>query len=478
MTSTKIQNELDYEKVFNSYGSYQYHITYQRTGNPDVAGPVTTGGTTTTFDFTPSVVNHAQSFLSYTLTPPAAVANTQRCFNVDTLSEIRSIRLSTRSGLDLVNIENFNKYLHMVLRHETKIEELLTNNKTVHDGMWEGLYSSQNTIALTSGAITSANGILQRQGAGTTLKSHLDSAVQICSGGTNVVEPVIKRRIPMSLFKNTILAMDKNIILGKETYSLTITWESAAKTFFSTTVAQTSLNGAAYAPGTSYSISNVFFYLAQETNADIINQIINKTTTSGINLAIPVVVSDNVATTGNNPKIMKTYTRNDGELLKKIYYSAYHSADTGRLAYDNSNINSATLGKIREFSTNINGKRNCPYNLVISNIDDYMLRAKKIKGSAYIDVEDYYRNWVFVEDFTDNQPMIDKNVQRSDENVIEGINLSSDQKYTIDILSIGSNASPDIGGDDGGDTKLNLNHYMFAITQKRLTINNLGITLM
>jgi hypothetical protein len=150
------------------------------------------------------------------------------------------------------------------------------------------------------------------------------------------------------------------------------------------------------------------------------------------------------------------FNRGNGRRLKKIYHSLFHNTESSNTAYDHSNDNA---GRITNYYTLLNNNRLQEYNLDCTQLDDFMLIKKQLKGSVIQTSAVFTYNWFHLEDFTG---MYDDNHRDDKDNLETGLPLELEQKWDI-YLTTASAA---------------YNHYSFAITEKMLTISSSGIEIL
>jgi len=99
------------------------------------------------------------------------------------------------------------------------------------------------------------------------------------------------------------------------------------------------------------------------------------------------------------------------------------------------------------------------YNLSCAAGDDYIYLKDQFKGSIIESSNVYYYNWVWIENFAG---YVEKSGKVGDsDNIESGLDLSLERKWDFYGISMVND---------------NYNHYTFAITQKMLTVNSTGIT--
>ncbi len=78
----------------------------------------------------------------------------------------------------------------------------------------------------------------------------------------------------------------------------------------------------------------------------------------------------------------------------------------------------------------INSIRTSQFDYVFANSTDYIVKKDSLRGSSILSSDEYYYNWVWVEDFTMNNDMYEK-LGIPAENCIDGLDLTNEIKYDI-----------------------------------------------
>lgn len=460
-----IAKELDYQKYAISHGSYQLTQLTQQTGGQTVT--IANGGEESIFELSPKVFNYAHSILQWASTPTKGTH--YNWMYADGISHIRQLQLYTRSGLFLVDLNDVGNYTNMTLRRETKAEEMLTYDKVAGgSGYFEGLApcDSLDTANLRPGYAVATG----------STTSYLEPLYMVV-GGDNTDTPVMNYQIPLSRFKNTLLAIDKNMYFGGEMLYLRIVWNNPSKIYFNTTANDGTRAGSAV--GTGVAISNLMLYMAVEQNPVIEQELKAKVNSGeGFNLLVPYVYQNKQTIQGSTQTITVKYNRAHGSKLLKIYWAPFNPAETNFSAYDHSNLTNANppaqQGKITNFYTLINNIRTSQFNYNCTG-DDWMAQKLKLKGSCIFSSNEYYFNYVWVEDFTNNYSLVDKPLTPPEVNYIDGLDLNTEIKYDIYANINSSVALPPSGSTPA---VVGLAHYVYAVCQKTLVVNSSGISLL
>lgn len=449
-----IDHSLDYSKYAYTHGSYQLTKIMQQTGG-QTSSLTATGGQDSIFEIPAKVFNLARSNLSFTLTPTAAGGTSYNWLYADGLTMIRQLQLYTRTGIYLVDINDVDRYTNMVMRRENKLEDVLTWDKI--DGVFSGL-SPSNVIA-DANIRPNSTAVPGTAGFSGGKTNYLEPLYMVV-GTSNTATPLINIQIDFDKIKNNLLGLDKDLYFNGEILNLKIVWNSNIRTLFTSTVATGALTAAASpTPAQIVNISNLTFYLAVEVNPQIENMI--KATCSsaeGLQLLIPFVYYSRINLNGTSQNVTVRYNRAHGSKLQKIYWGVYNNLENSVTTYDHNNLNGA---KIISFYTQIDNIRTSQFDYICTTLDDYKVKQDSLRGSSILSSNEYYYNWVWIEDFTDDNPLW-KDLTVPKENCIDGLDLTNERKYDITTIAVNGN----------------YNHYVYTVCQKLLIISPTGISLL
>ena len=461
MATDILANEINYNSFAMEHGTYM-HMRIIRQVGTQTENNITTNAPEAVFEMPPRVYNLSRSYLYYTVTPAAPPVNQLNYVFNDTCAEIRQVQVYTRNNLLLVDINNVNNYVNAVLRHETKFEDAVTNDTAADgEGYWEGLQIPTGVMT-NAGAIDYLNPLSPVIGTAVPVPSVNTPpyyVAQATEGQT--ATPIITRKFPLNIFKNTLLALDKDLYLGGETFYIRFVFDVAAKVYgIGTALNNLTIPGGGAA--TSYNITNLTLYAAAEINSVIENRLKNKVMTEGFKMAIPYVWAQKVPLPAQTSHtIMVRYNSGHGQKLLKIIWAPWNVTESNRTTYDHNNLVGGQGAIINTFYTTVNNVRTSQFNYICSAGDDYMVKSKKLKGSCITNTIDYYTNFCWREEFDNNSSMVAKPLSPPEENYVDGLDLRNEQIYAIYATT----------------EYLAFTHYMFAVCQKTLMVNSGGVQL-
>ena len=288
--------------------------------------------------------------------------------------------------------------------------------------------------------------------------------------------------LPLSIFKNTLLAVDKDLYFN-EVMLLRLVWNPVARVAFASSAplaAQTAQNNAIiYTAGVpspadttgatvpkaagATVINNLQMLLAIEENLMIANDIKTKVLSpGGLSLLTPFIYTSKISL---NAATLQTITLRynwvHGATLLKVYHGVYNTTEALNTIYDHSNVNPNKLAgtKVTSFYTQLNNSRLQEFDLTSASGDEWTQLKDSLAGSSILSSNMYYYKWFWRENFEHVHPIMDLPMKPDAENLIKGLSLDTEQK--IDIFLTTPNAA--------------YNHYSFGITQKLLSISSEGV---
>jgi len=443
-----IERELQFEQDVCKHSTVKYHRMTQQTG-ATTADCSPAGGVETIFEIPIRTLNLSRSYLSFQMTVPGGVADDPNYVHVDGLPMINTIQLYTRGNLKLVDIPEVNKYLKTVLRRECKIEDVMT---------WDDEFGFPSALFCSNK--TQAN-ILRPTVNGLSARGYVEPQylMQGTVADAESVQLPIFYQIPLRNFIGTIFEVDK-MINFKEVLLLRIVWDKAPMVYFTAPVNTPwtdAADGAADVP-----ITQMYLYLAQEGNPEIDIEIKSKPVQT---ILVPYVHRLKQTLNGAGTHNISTrYNIGQGKRILKIYWAPFLSAGTGSEAFDNNNLGGL---KVTSYYTMVDNSKTSEFDYQVGNDDanvladsDYGHQKPLLRGSCIFSMTDYYYNWTHVENFKNNYGQVDRPFQLDENNWVDGLPIGPEIKYDICAQATGT-----------------LDHYVFAIAQRELTVSNAGIVL-
>ena len=434
-----VSKELNYSSKNVERGTYNISRVSQQTGLSTVTLDAS-GGNSSVFEIPAKVINLSKSYLSFTLTVPALATKFTKAWVLGT-PMIRSLQLQTREGLFLCDISDCHKYMASIVPYFPESDVLAEDTPGNGAFSTSGFSPNDGTAGSRITPPSAYDG--NDRNASSDAYSQLTHIVNGAAANTAVA---VKWKIPLSVFKNTILSMDLDQYFGGNSVFLNVIWNSRAFCGFTGDAAATI--AAPVALVADCTITNLNFNMAIETNP--VAQAVSKAPKS---YNIDYVFTNSLAlATAGLQSIQVRYTRAQGSKLKKVIYAPYITADTTIHAF---NHNNAAGDAVTSFHSQINNSRIQQFNPVCASLEDYDMQAHLIKGTAKQRSNAFYRHFSIIDDFTAGT------IPHEDSYISDGFDLSQeDAIYNMNPVMTGNTS---------------YKHYMFAVTERLLTLGADGM---
>ena len=425
-------------------------------------------------------MNHAKSYLEFDFAVPqvAADAGQGRTVDMATLGVPQLARLSlyTRGGVQLAEIQDCSRYLATVLPYTTSRDELMDAEPARFKagvapsepllpiapiGVFTALGGTSNTIDATAAyadttkpcqLVPTINGPPEPASA-----TYQDiSQFARLTVGANAVLPALfaHYQIPLSVFKHTILAMDKDIYWG-QIIILRLTFATVEK------IGQCSLLTAntAFAGIVAPVISNLYLQIARCADPIVAAQLVSKVNSSGHRLVVPYVqqylLQNNTAASAINLKLNVGY----GQRLLRIYNVIYSNAvnTTGMQYLCHNNIGNELVSS---YYTTLNNSRLQDQDIVCARYMDYEQMNHMLKGCAVQGARSFRAVHCHIDNWTAGKSK--DWAQADSDEVVDGLSLEMEQSYSW--YPTVADATPRA-------------YYSYMIVQKELNISSSMITI-
>ena len=427
-------------------------------------------------------MNHAKSYLEFDFQLPAlaAVAGQTITTDIATLGVPHLARLSlyTRGGVQLAEIQDCSRYLATVLPYTTSRKDLLDTDparfatdiafptEPLHPITPAGVFTATNVVdAVPFAGFTQASNLIPTINAaiGFANESIYDVAQMSRLVGVNAAAQSSMQahyRIPLSTFKHTVLAMDKDIYWG-QIIILRLTFATAEK------IGQ-------YCPATANNafvaiagsvISSIYLQVARCADPIVAAQLVSKVNSSGHRLVVPYVqqymLQNNTAASAINLKLNVGY----GQRLLRIYNAVYSNAvnATGyQYLCHNNIVNNPAVGSplVTSYYTTLNNSRLQDQDIYCDRMMDYSQMKDMLKGCAVQGARSFRALHCHIDNWTAGKS---KDWSKADsEEVVDGLSLEMEQSYSWYPTVL--NNTPRA-------------YYSFMIVQKELNISSSMITI-
>jgi hypothetical protein len=411
-----------------------------------------------------SVYNLSKSYIQYPMTTGDAPATQFNWLHEDAPAFFDSVELSISAGTKLCDLHNANKYGKVRMRQSITTHELLCADAL------SALYPCNLSTAYNLKAMPDNYQAGNIYGAGMNPATGLIVPGSSYAGITTYLEPQHTRRsttaeagahtsvltsyrqLPLGIFADTILGMDRDLFIPTDTYFRTVV--SCPKLGFSCVsgTAPTDANSDSIAGGVT--LNNVVLYLAVEQNAFIVDAIKTKFASSGLKFQIPFTTSfkNNTANPGT-ASAQIIMNRGQGKSIKKIMHTIWNVKENGASAFDCSNWNGS---KLTSYATYIDSNK--LQNADVStlqptgtnvNQSDWLMNRKFYQNSAVMNGGQYQLNWCHVDSFSEPED----HVGVPEENIASGLPITTQVTWQFQ-----------------GEATTGLNHYTFVTFMKDVAI--------
>jgi hypothetical protein len=457
-----VSPQLDYaSKVFNHPSPLYVKITPQ-SGTTSPVLSLNSVGSLSEFQIPAKCINLSNSYLSFNLNFPTGGTSNFTFLQANLGATINRIVLSTvGSNVVLADISNVGNYLEAVSSHSTKLSDILA--KSSGAGL---VFDTDATTSLTTCQRTPVEDIVRSN----TANNYIGQIYTGTGGGddTGVAYTSVKHlytsasantvtaisvRLPLSAFRNSIMAIDKDLYFAGETLNLAIYWEAVQKYAFIGTSASNPSTGQAVFP-TVATMDSLALYVSCEQNIAITSGIVERVMKQGLTMPIPLVWSSKQAiATSTAHSITLNITRSHGNKLLFVAWAPYHTTETSNTCKAHTTYLHSTYQTLLNQVPILN---NAGHD--VTKGEHYYANKENLADSGIQNLISYNNNFTHFDNFTGmSLPSLGDNLT-----TYNGIDLTQEtQQWQLNATT----------------SSVSLNHYIFWICQKQLTIAPNAITL-
>ncbi len=289
---------------------------------------------------------------------------------------------------------------------------------------------------------------------GTDMQYYVNSPVGYDASNLNAADLFLNFDIPLNIFKDTILATDKDWLFP-QAMTLEITVNGYEKLgWIGSTATNPTLLADTYDPFVPPILEYLEAHWMVEQNPQIKQKIKDQMAKpGGMDVTIPFTHcfqrSFSASTVQSVPII---FTPSHGHLLKKIYHTVMTGDESKNLAYDHRN-NVTDASKALLYTTTLDTIK-LQDEISTLNNDDWSFIRDKLKGSVIHNLNMFKYHWVSIDDFGHEGPL-HQDQQDYDRNIISGKELHKDTRWEFNGKSLTSGA---------------YRHYTFGVCMRRLNI--------
>jgi len=438
-------HQLNYKPVHEANPKYRF----LRLPLNNITGSSTTITATSTqlleFKMPNSVYNLAQSFLGYSVSVAGSASN-YNWVQEDTFDIVSNAYFGNASGLDICNLTYASKYVKMARKIKTDFQDFCAS---------DSLGACYPSNALVAG---NAYPVANQNFGGTAMGVVNYTEPKYLSSGSGTNTALARQRLyPLHGIVDTVFSVDKDIYIPTDMY-VRFTAGGANQFAFTSTSGTDPTAGAA-AVAVDVTLSNIYLYLAVETNQLIIDSVISKVLSDGIKLNVPYTVAfRNAQANGTVANVNLQLSSQYGKTLKQIMHTVWHGTESANTAQDCGNYNGT---KIATYNTFMNSRQlqdssiSCNSS-IIANYDDWRENRRFLRGSVIANRSIYAQNWFHLDRFYEenNGTLI------AEENRVDGFDMSKGPALWQLQATTASGA---------------WNHYTFATFNRDIIIDKQGI---
>jgi hypothetical protein len=254
-------------------------------------------------------------------------------------------------------------------------------------------------------------------------------------------------RIECSELYNTVLSLDKSIYLG-EVLNLRLTFAGTQSHGFRSTA--TALDGTVTAPNpltTAPTITDLNFYLAQEMNPMVVNDLVQTVNSSGMEMLIPYTHAYKTIQTGTSHAVSLRLSSGHGISLERIYSIPVDGAEEKNTRFV------ADADNIVNFYTILDSKRLQQFDVLGGTTRDYLWLRKDESKDRVVSIKqsNSAQNFAWSDSWC-------RELECAKNQLAGGLDLSVERKY--DFYANGA---------------ANTTYYQAAVCQKVMRIGAGGV---
>jgi hypothetical protein len=407
---------IEYRPSIMADSEYKVTRLVQNTGANNVI--ISTSESVATIELPAVAMNLAKSYLNFTITVPAnSVADHYAVAYRDT-PPIQRLELFTRGGKYLCDISNFANIYQAFGQRTKRVED--------YHGFSDGAVVKTAINDLTT------------------------KRFQIGGNGTVAAPAVVNFKISGAELYNTILSLDKSVYFG-EVLQLRITFGAKDSIGYW----QDDLAVNQVTAGGAITLTNLNYFLAQEQNPRVVNDLVQTVSTEGMSLVVPFVHSYKTSATAVDTAVSIRLSRGHGQSVERIYTIPINGDESFGTRYI------ADAEQLVSFYSLLDSRRLQEFDVLCGNattgVKDYLwLRAHEKKERVVsLDAANDEKNFAWSDSWCDG---LECAVQQH----LGGLDLSVERKYDVYFKSLVATTK----------------YYTAVVCQKMLTMGPNGVDIM
>ena len=428
--SVSQSSELNYNTEIAQHSSSRMSRVLPISGNGDIT--LQTGSTQEiTFELPNKVYNLARSSLDFNMNVPLTATKVNSIHSLGT-SAIDRFSIYTREGIFLTDMVNFAQFSRVVTPLVTKHDDFMDNDssrgaateaaaKLADKG--HNMFKSDSVRGAASAAVSARQG--QRVAAGgAALESNSESYTSpqyfVTSADGGALN--INYSIPLSEIHHSLSSVDRVMYFGQSLlvrvhFAPTDRMGFAADDFALTTKGNLA---------SAIVISEVKIYLAVETNPVVVQGLVNRVQSQGLQVMVPYVYGYQYSSPANtDTSVQQRLNAGHGQRLLNTYHALFHLTNSGTTSMDVSNV---ANDKLVSFQTSLDNNNLQEYVPLCANNEDYDIMKPILKGSVISSSDQYRYNRVWVDSWRKGPSASWK---ERDGTEMDGLELTSERIWQI-----------------------------------------------
>jgi hypothetical protein len=359
----------------------------------------------------------------------AVVGNANWSFE-DTPAEINSITFGNLTGAMPIDLPYASQYVNVVRKIDSLQVEFEGNDYTSCLYKAKSLAIADNPFP-PGVLIPTGTNVYGEAGGSVQYTSITVPDAQYSRASAQAASLQSGRSLPLSAFKGTIFAMDKDLCFGDDMY-LTVNFAPSSRAGFTTTLPTDPLVGMSTVFATQPTISNLFLNLATQEDPDVKAYVLGMFDAGKLECIFPYVHTARTPGTaaGGQQSVTVNYPANLGKTMKRIVHTCFNSTEAGGKQYDHGNMNGSKVISYRT-SLDTSPLQDNIISCLQPTCDDFRENRQYLKGSALENSAIYYYNWCHIDSWSN--PLRDSTVPV--ENIMEGLPMTAARQWVFDTTT-------------------------------------------
>lgn len=421
----QISDELKFAPVVNNHSTLAFRKISPQGVSTAIALSSASSVGPTEFIIPPSVFNPSKSRLNFQLELPDPGATVAvNWVDANLLSTIsRVVLYDSNTNAVWLDCSNFEKYAALVVPAATPYDDFKTKATA-----WQSTTYAQtlgilgtNSAPFPCEDIQKSNSLvnvtpLNTAAAGTTAFNSYEGRRYLLAG-TDSEKSYLDVSLPLSAFKFTALALNKNLY-NPANLVLQIYWNSTDNFAWSSASTTNPTTTAASIGATAY-INNVSLQLANEQNLSIISKISSQVMSSGVSIPIAYPTTTRQAISSSTAHSYQiNLTKGYGQRILALLTGAFSVGSTAVNAR-NSHIR-GTISNYNTFMNNIATKYANGYDCTLGQ-DFYYGNREYLEKSTIQNIGEYaVAEWVHIDSYFGDKPICEV-----DQTIIDGYDVGA-----------------------------------------------------